>query len=220
MRNVIILILLFFFHYSCYANNNNIDNTNKNTKIVKLSVEESIKRLYTNLNTNGYQKPDFQLFNVSMMEFVNLNLDKKIITIIDYNLPIYENRLWVIDIKERKILYNTQVGHGINSGKEIPTIFSNKPSSYKSSIGRFITGEVYMSNIVGYALRIDGIDTIGPYRNDFVRDRGIVFHASAKNVGVTYSKGCPSLPRNIYKDIIETIKDGTFVYIYHNIFNH
>src|SRR5690349_2304988 len=41
---------------------------------------------------------------------------KEILTLVDYSKPSDERRLWVIDIKHLKVLYNTYVAHGKNSG--------------------------------------------------------------------------------------------------------
>lgn len=160
----------------------------------------------------GIDTLDYCVYLKAITAFKELNLDKKIITVIDYTKSIKQNRLWVLDLKKRVVLYNTKVSHGQNSGKDLPTKFSNKDGSHKSSYGRFITGDTYKSSTVGYALRLHGIDSF----NSNVYSRGIVIHGtrSKRNDVVGRSWGCPTLPTNKYKEIIEVIKDSTFLYIY------
>ena len=64
---------------------------------------------------------------------------KQLLTVIDYSKPSNERRLWVIDVKNTKVLFNTWVAHGKNSGGVNATTFSNDPRSLKSSLGVFVT---------------------------------------------------------------------------------
>ncbi|MBI2786669.1 MAG: murein L,D-transpeptidase catalytic domain family protein, partial [Legionella longbeachae] len=58
------------------------------------------------------------------------NIDhNNILSIIDYSLPSNEKRLWVFDVKEKKLLFYTFVSHGIKSGQLISNYFSNKYNS-------------------------------------------------------------------------------------------
>jgi hypothetical protein len=63
----------------------------------------------------------------------------------------------VLDIKNYKVLFNTFVAHGKNSGREWAKSFSNKSSSLKSSPGFYVTGETYNGDN-GYSLRLNGIE--------------------------------------------------------------
>ena len=71
-------------------------------------------------------------------------LNQSIIAIVDFSQPSTQKRLYVLDMKNYKVLFNTLVAHGRNSGKEWATYFSNKPSSFKSSPGFYITGQTYI----------------------------------------------------------------------------
>lgn len=141
-----------------------------------------------------------------------------ILTIIDYSKPSNERRLWVIDVKNEKILHNALVAHGKNSGVSVPTQFSNIPHSNMSSQGFFVTGETYYGKH-GYSLRIDGIE---PGINDKARTRAIVIHSAeyvtmyfvSRNGRLGRSFGCPALPPAKSEQIINTIKDKSCLFIY------
>jgi len=99
---------------------------------------------------------------------------KQLLTLVDYSKPSAERRLWVIDLKNLKVLYNTWVSHGKHSGDATSTSFSNTPKSLKSSLGVFVTDETYIGNN-GYSLRVKGLE---PNFNSNAYDRNIVFHGA------------------------------------------
>jgi len=116
------------------------------------------------------------------------------------------------------VIFNTYVAHGVNSGKEMANDFSNQPESYKSSLGFYETQSTY-SGGHGYSLRLEGLEK---GINDNANRRDIVIHgAGYVNEGLIRSQGyigrswgCPALPENMYKPIINKIKDGTCLFIY------
>ena len=59
---------------------------------------------------------------------------KSIMTLIDFSKPSTEKRLYVLDMKNKKLLYTSVVSHGKNSGGNYATSFSNKNGSYKTLI--------------------------------------------------------------------------------------
>ena len=114
---------------------------------------------------------------------------------------------------------NTYVAHGRNSGGEYAKTFSNRPESRKSSLGFYITGTTY-SGAHGLSLQINGIEK---GINDRAWSRKIVIHG-AKYVGDNYieenpfigrSYGCPAIPANERDIIINTIKEGSCLFIYY-----
>lgn len=143
---------------------------------------------------------------------------QSVISIVDFSQPSNKKRLYVLDMENYKVLFNTLVAHGRNSGKEWATKFSNQLSSYKSSPGFYITGQTY-SGSNGYSLKLTGIEN---GINDKALQRAIVMHG-ASYVNESYiasqgyigrSQGCPAVPVKEAKKIINTIKDGTCLYIY------
>jgi hypothetical protein len=141
-----------------------------------------------------------------------------IITLIDFSKPSTEERLFVIDLKSAKVLFQSLVAHGRNTGENMAGRFSNIPESYQSSLGFFITAETYHGKH-GLSLRLDGLE---PGINDNARARAIVVHGAdyvseefAKAHGrLGRSQGCPALPRHLTGPIIEAISGGSLLYIY------
>ena len=144
--------------------------------------------------------------------------NKDFLTICDYSQPSSNKRLYVIDLKNNAIVYNTYVAHGHNSGADMPKSFSNTNSSNKSSLGFLVTAETYMGHN-GFSMRLDGMER---GINDNVRMRDVVMHGSiyvsaerAKNgTMMGRSFGCPAVPASECHEIINTIKNGSCFYIY------
>ena len=141
-----------------------------------------------------------------------------IISIVDFSLPSSKKRLFVIDMQNGSLLFNTYVSHGRGSGQAMATRFSNRPGSNMSSLGFYITGGTYIGEH-GVSLRLQGIEK---GINDKALKRGIVMH-SADYVEEDYiqqrgysgrSEGCPAIPQEFQEPVIETIKDGSCLFLY------
>lgn len=143
----------------------------------------------------------------------------EVISIADFSQPSTKKRLYVIDLENKEVLFNTYVSHGRNSGKVNAEKFSNRMSSFQSSIGFYTTSETYRGKH-GYSLRLDGVDK---GFNDNARNRAIVIHGAdyvnEKLIGsqgyIGRSLGCPAVSMDIHKKLINTIKDGTLFFAYH-----
>jgi hypothetical protein len=142
-----------------------------------------------------------------------------IVTLIDYSLPSTERRLWVMDVQRGALLFHELVAHGKLSGDDVATMFSNRPGSQQSSLGSFVTGETYAGRH-GLSLRLRGLE---PGINDRAEEREIVVHGApyvnqdiARTLGrLGRSLGCPAVRPEVASRIIQTIKDGTFVFAYY-----
>lgn len=150
--------------------------------------------------------------------------NKDIITLIDFTKPSTEERLYVLDIRHKKLLFSSVVAHGRNSGGNYATSFSNQVGSYQSSPGFYLTENTYQGKN-GYSLILNGLEK---GINDRAKERAIVIHgADYANPSVATSTGrlgrsfgCPALPQALCKPIINTIKNGTLLYIYSNDKNY
>ncbi len=142
-----------------------------------------------------------------------------ILTIVDFSQSSKNKRMYVVDIEERKLLFNTLVAHGRNTGEEYAHNFSNVSGTYKSSLGFYITKNQVMGNKVGLSLIIQGVEK---GFNDNAVSRQIIIHGAdyateefiAKHGRLGRSYGCPSLPPDLIKPVIETIEEGTCLFLY------
>jgi hypothetical protein len=142
-----------------------------------------------------------------------------VLSICDFSQSSSNQRLYVIDVRNRKVLYRTYVAHGINSGEEFANAFSNKMESCKSSLGFYITQKTY-TGINGMSLRIEGVDK---GFNDNAARRAIVIHGATyvsqrilRKYGVMGTTfGCPAIPSEMTTQIIPVVKNGSCFYIYY-----
>ncbi len=153
----------------------------------------------------------------NLMSTDSLSQNKALITIVDFNQSSKNRRLWVIDLATNKVVYNTWVAHGQGSGGEFATTFSNVPNSYQSSLGFYLTQETYVGKN-GLSLKLTGLDA--DYNSNAL-GRYIVVHGAAyasegfikANGRLGRSQGCPALPVEVTKPIIDTIKNRTILYV-------
>lgn len=149
----------------------------------------------------------------------DMHLKEGIITIVDFSKPSNKDRLFVIDINNQKILHSSLVAHGKNSGLVYAQHFSNKPETYKSSLGFYKTLSTYEGEN-GFSLKLEGLEK---NINDKAYERAIVMHGAdyvsrkmAKERGyIGRSFGCPAIPHEVAPKIIKTIKNGSLLFIYH-----
>jgi hypothetical protein len=141
-----------------------------------------------------------------------------VLSIVDFSQPSSKKRLYIIDLANPKLLFNTYVAHGRRSGKEVATKFSNRPRSLESSVGFYVTADTYMGTN-GYSLKLNGMEA-GFNSNAFRRE--IVLHGAdyvseqyiTSNGCLGRSWGCPAVPLEESKDIIDSIKNGSCLFIY------
>jgi L,D-transpeptidase catalytic domain len=183
-----------------------------------------------------YYMMDLQEKGLSMQAFeyaykgYRLLLEKKIIrkedylTICDFSQSSGNKRLYLVDMINNKVILNTYVAHGRNSGGEYATRFSNRSKSLQSSLGFYVTQNTYHGEH-GLSLRVAGLEE---GYNDKALKRNIVIHGAdyigdkrvrgGKYMGRSY--GCPAIPRKECNQVINTIKDGSCIFIYHPTKNY
>lgn len=179
--------------------------------------------LFANLDSNNLALPKLDSFEEALKGFYRLKEEGKvkndILTIVDFSLSSSTKRLWVIDMSTKKVLFNSLVAHGKNSGDDFANAFSNKNDSFKSSLGFFITGEVYNGKH-GISMKLDGQEK---GVNDNARSRSVVMHGAEyvsewfvkSHSRLGRSQGCPAIPMELTNDIINTLKNGSCLYIHH-----
>ncbi|GGA83315.1 murein L,D-transpeptidase catalytic domain family protein [Puia dinghuensis] len=172
------------------------------------------------LEDSGLSRKAFQAAWTGYYKLKKRGLLRKtnILSICDFSQSSSNQRMYVIDVHNRRLLYRTYVAHGINSGEEFATSFSNRMESCKSSMGFYITRAVY-TGINGLSLRIDGVDR---GYNDNAMRRAIVIHGAGyvsqrilRKYGVMGTTfGCPAIPTEMTTQIIPVVKNGSCFFIY------
>ena len=196
----------------------------KERQLALKKAELNIKELYNELNAAQYAL-SFTAFRYAYIGYPTMKKqhrlnNKELFSIIDFTKDCNSKRFYTIDLEKMKIVYYTYVAHGKKSGERMATSFSDAVESNKSSIGFYITGNTYNGGN-GYSLILHG-DEKG-YNSNLAK-RSVVVHAAdyanedyiARNGRMGRSLGCPALPENIYKQVIETIKEKTMIFAYYN----
>lgn len=208
MENMIFFLLVLFLPI--------VNQTN-------VSTPDSGSDLFTmaNLTECGLTRDVFEmaLKGLNKLDTAGKLQNHDIVSIADYSQSSNKKRFYVIDLKNRKLLFNTYVAHGRNTGDEFASSFSNMVGSYKSSLGFYITEQSIIGSHTGFSLMIDGVEK---GFNDNAVKREIIIHAAEyatesfikKNGRLGRSFGCPVLPPDVNKQIIETIEGGSCLFIY------
>jgi hypothetical protein len=144
--------------------------------------------------------------------------NQSVLTIADFSQPSTSKRLYIIDLDKNQLLFNTYVAHGRNSGKDQAVAYSNRAKSHMSSPGFYRTESTYYGSN-GYSLKLSGLEK---GINDNAFRRAIVVHGanyvseslieSQGYLGRSY--GCPAIPDYLARPIINTIKDGSCLFIH------
>lgn len=142
----------------------------------------------------------------------------QILTVVDFSQSSRKKRMYIIDVENREVLVNTWVAHGKNTGLDKATRFSNRPESLQSSLGFYVTKNTYYGKH-GLSLRLDGKER---GYNDKAMARAIVLHGAnyigkhRLNAGyMGRSWGCPAVPKEVSAKVINLIKNGSCLFIYH-----
>lgn len=229
-----LLFLVFLFSFT--AKENLINSISKpsefSTKVVRPMAmgknerensKEKSELFYCEIQPEGFSLPELEIFTKAFEGYTVLESQGKIknniLTIIDFSLSSRKERMWVIDMLNKKVILQTLVSHGIKSGKEYAKSFSNQNESFKSSLGFFLTGETYKGKH-GISLKLDGLE-FG--LNDKARERAVVIHGAeyvskklaTKQGYLGRSQGCPAVEPAIAPKLIQTIKNKSVLYIYH-----
>ncbi|HEY4150071.1 MAG TPA: murein L,D-transpeptidase catalytic domain family protein [Chitinophagaceae bacterium] len=190
---------------------------------VKTSADSASLSLYETMKLKRYGL-NKKAFEYAFKGYEYLLTKRKLVhssvlSICDFSLSSRCKRLFIIDMKQQKLLINTYVAHGRQSGTEYAQSFSNNPESHMSSLGFYVTRSTYYGDH-GLALKIEGLEK---GFNDKASSRNIVVHGS-EYVGPDYlrynringrSFGCPAVPENQTAKVINTIKNGSCLFIYH-----
>ena len=204
--------------------NSNFYSVNNVTEVPAEIYISGNTMLYNKMNLANYgldQKAfDYAMNGYNYLKSKKMLFNKNIISIVDFTKPSTKKRLFVLDLKNNKVLYNTHVAHGQASGQDFATQFSNTPESLQSSLGFYRTANTYDGKN-GFSLVLKGLEN---GVNDNAETRSIVMHGapyvSQEHINETgsigRSWGCPAVSEKLAKPIIEKIKGGTCLFVYSN----
>lgn len=169
----------------------------------------------TGLNMDVFEKAVTGYYN--LRNSGKISSDKSILTIADFDLNSTKKRMWIVDLDKKVLLLNTWVAHGQNTGADKALKFSNTNNSFQSSLGFYVTGEVYNGQH-GKSLRLDGMDE---GFNSNARQRSIVVHGAEYVSQGTInalgrlgrSQGCPAVAPELANLVINTIEGKTVLFI-------
>jgi hypothetical protein len=151
--------------------------------------------------------------------------EPRYLTIIDYTRPSNRQRLFVLDMEKKHLLLSSIVSHGVGSDPDSSTIpyrFGNWEGSKMSSLGFYLTGDIYTNFRPGDSLGLCLFGLDKGY-NDSAAAREIVVHYGATEYtgrvyvtdsGAARSYGCPALPLSANSRVIRLIKGGSLLFIY------
>jgi len=208
MKKLFLLLLTIGISTNAFNKKSYNPINNLVVKIELLAMKFSINKYAILQAFNAYEK----------LKLSGQILNQRYLTIADFSKPSSEKRLFIIDINKMELVLQTLVAHGRNSGTLFAKSFSNKNESYQSSLGFYLTGNIYQGKH-GMSLQLSGIES---GINDNAKQRAIVMHGAdyvnnkliQKQGYIGRSLGCPAVPQNEVKEIIQTIKGASLLYIY------
>lgn len=160
----------------------------------------------------------FAINGYEQLKQKGLLVNTRYLTIADFSQPSNKERLYIIDMEQQDLVLQTLVAHGKNSGTLFAKNFSNTNASNKSSLGFYITGEIYRGKH-GKSLHLIGLEQ---GINNKAKQRAIVLHGAdyvsynaIEQMGyIGRSQGCPAVPNHQVAEIIETIQGESCFFIY------
>lgn len=168
-------------------------------------------------------RPDKKVFDYALKGYAallsrDLAIKKHILAFIDYSVSSNKKRFWVVNLQSLRVLYHELVAHGRNSGEEYARKFSNKENSFQSSLGFFITGELYQGKHE-LSIRMNGLEKSF---NGKALDRGIVIHGAdyvderyiRENKRLGRSLGCPAVSERVIGKLSSVISNGVVLFSY------
>lgn len=192
--------------------------------VENLKKKDDKSNVYHKLNLADFGLSD-EVFNLALTGHNSLLAQGKlenpdILTIVDFSQSSKNKRLYVIDFSQQELVHHTFVAHGRNTGDEFARNFSNTDGSWQSSLGFYITKNTNMGASVGFSLIMEGVEK---GFNDNAKRRQIIVHGAdyatedfIKRTGrLGRSFGCPAVPPHQIKPIVNTIKNGSTLFIYY-----
>ena len=135
------------------------------------------------------------------------------LTIINFNKPDTAYRLQVINLNSDEVVFSGHVAQGKGSGGGLmATHFSNAPNSEATSLGTYVTGDVYY----GHHGRSEHVIGLEPGINSNAVERAIEIHpaayVTAQQAG--HSWGCFAVNPEKVNQFINIVNGGSVLFAY------
>ena len=232
---IVVFVLLFFgfskFFATASTTNSLLESASKvdafpskelkTIENTSIAFENHIKTMYQKLKLKKAEL-EYAPFKIAYVGYLNLQakgeLKKEILTILDFTKSSRFRPMWILDMKNQKLVRRELVAHGKNSGHDMVTSFSNKLNSNQSSMGFYTTDAPYIGKN-GISMLINGMDK---GYNDQARNRAVVMHGADyvnpktmnRNGRLGRSFGCPAVEAHKAQEIIDYVKNGSCLFIY------
>jgi len=146
----------------------------------------------------------------------------KYFVVTDMSLYSGKDRYWLVDVATGAVEAH-KVAHGDGTDPDnngYADTFGNVDGSHKTSLGFYLTGEIYDGTHV-HSMRLDGLSRDGSVNgmaNTNARSRLIVMHEAtyvddANTSQQGRSNGCLALDPEIEVKMVDRIHDGTLIYV-------
>lgn len=144
------------------------------------------------------------------------------VVVTDMSLHSGKDRYWLVDLTTGEVEPH-KVAHGDGSDPDnngTATLFGNVEGSHKTSLGFYLTGEIY-NGTHQHSMRLDGLNKTGSVNgleNSNARQRLIVMHeasyVSDSNTNQQgRSNGCLALDPSIEVAMVDRIYGGSLIYV-------
>lgn len=172
----------------------------------------------TDLVPRGLLEDALLYFHVNQAEIPQTNY----FVVVDLSLFSGKDRFWLVDVATGAVEPH-KVAHGDGSDPDhdgYANSFGNVNNSHKSSLGFYLTGEIYDGNHP-HSMRLDGLSRDGSpngMANTNARSRLIVVHEAdyvddARTTKQGRSNGCLALDPEIEAGVVDKIHDGSLIYV-------
>lgn len=240
MRKTIISRLFYLSFFLVLTSFGNSVGTNSSAAVSVSNINGSLSGATIESSAKAYSAMLYQEMNLQEIGLEQKVLDAAIeghqklvsegaisnpryLTIVDFSQSSRKKRFYLLDLENQEVALNTYVSHGKNSGIDRAENFSNVPESEKSSLGFYATKSPYVGKH-GLSLRLSGLEE---GFNDNAEARAIVLHGAsyvnARRANSNFmgrSQGCPAVPEKYSSKIINLIKGGTALFVYHTTENY
>jgi hypothetical protein len=193
---------------SSFAQSNALANLNID-KLVAVTSADGLqpKALKASLNAYAWARDHHKLGH-----------NKNILTVVDFTLPSYKKRLWVINLNNNKVLMNLYTTQGKGSGLVYATRFSNQVGTDMSSLGLYATSDEYYGHH-NKAMHLNGLER---GINSNARRRVVVVHSAwyatpafiKANHRAGRSWGCFAIAPDVKAKLLDNIYGGSALFAY------